>query len=222
MFHLGRNTGCCDVHSVVLGIYVMTNKLRLCTGCKIRFPMEEMFKTPAGWFHAFECASNLALTRQKRSTEKAERKDIRERKAALLTVSDWKKRVQTVFNKYIRLRDKWEPCISCGKSVIEIEKKQGWKTGGAWDCGHYLSVGAYPELRFELYNAHKQCKSCNGGSGNYARKNHTVAKEYRIRIIEKIGIGKVEWLEGPHQPAKYTIDQLKELRQHFNKLIKEL
>ncbi len=196
----------------------MTNKLRLCTGCKTRYPLVDMFQGPAGYFHNIQCAFDHRKAKQ----DKAERKDLRERKAALLTVSDWKKKVQTVFNKFIRLRDRHLPCISCGKTNEEIEKKQGWKTGGAWDCGHFLTVGAYPELRFVLNNAHKQCKSCNGGSGKYAKKNQTVATEYRIRLIDKIGFLDVCALEAPHPPAKYTIEQLKELRSHFTKLTKEL
>ncbi len=46
--------------------------------------------------------------------------------------------------------------------------------------------------------------------------------EYRIRLIKKIGLDKVEWLEGPHEPAKYTIDDLKELIVKYKAKCKEL
>ena len=37
-----------------------------------------------------------------------------------------------------------------------------------------------------------------------------------------MGIDQVEWLEGPHEPMKPTIPELKELQQHYKQLIKEL
>jgi hypothetical protein len=51
--------------------------------------------------------------------------------------------------------------------------------GGQWDCGHFMGVGARPELRFEEKNAYRQCKACNGGSGRFAAKNATVHARYR-------------------------------------------
>jgi hypothetical protein len=35
--------------------------------------------------------------------------------------------------------------------------------------------------------------------------------EYRPNLIVKIGLEEVERLEGPHDPKKYTIDELREL-----------
>lgn len=32
----------------------------------------------------------------------------------------------------------------------------------------------------------------------------------------------IEWLEGPHDPKHYTIDDLKEIKQGFNEWAKEL
>jgi len=85
-----------------------------------------------------------------------------------------------------------------------------------------LTVGAYPELRFEKLNSHKQCKSCNGGSGKYTKKNHTVANQYRINLINKIGIEKVEWLEGPHQAKHWSIEDIKEIKKMYANKAKEL
>jgi len=107
--------------------------------------------------------------------------------------SYWIKKAQTEFNRWIRERDKGLPCISCGR----IHQ-------GQIHAGHYKSVGAHPELRFNELNCHAQCSPCNNNlSGNIIN--------YRINLLQKIGIDAVEWLEGPHLPQKYTIDQLKEL-----------
>jgi hypothetical protein len=129
---------------------------------------------------------------------------IREAREKIKTRSQWLKEVQTEFNKFIRARDEKLPCISC----------QRFHTG-QWHCGHYLSVGSNPALRFCEDNCHKQCAPCNNHlSGNIIA--------YRRAIIEKLGIQKVEWLEGHHEPKKYTIDELKALKAHYKQLYKEL
>jgi len=167
-----------------------------------------------------ECGSEIAmmiLAKRKESQAKAVRKDLRKRKAKLDdTVPIWIKKVQKVFNAYIRERDKDKPCISCDRVYVENT------VGGQWDCGHYLSVGAFPELRFEPLNAHKQCKSCNGGSGKYTKKNSTVGKEYRKRLEKKLGVEKLEFLEGPHEPKRYRVEDLKELHEYWKDQLKRI
>lgn len=104
---------------------------------------------------------------------------------------------QAWFNMYIRLRDDDLPCISCGRYH-----------NGKYDAGHYRSVGACPELRFDEDNVHKQCVPCNQHlSGN--------AIEYRIRLVQKIGLERVERLESKHKPLNLSIDQIKELKSKF-------
>jgi hypothetical protein len=159
--------------------------------------------------------------RAKREKErlKITNREFKQRKEALLTVSDWTKRAQVEFNSYIRERDVKDVCISCGRNDLEV----GFNgVGGKWDAGHFRSRGAAPELRFNELNCHKQCKSCNGGSGKYARKSATVADEYRHRLIAKIGLDEVEWLEGPHEPPRYRIDDLKLIRDEYRRKLREL
>jgi len=103
------------------------------------------------------------------------------------------KQAQMAVNKRVRERDAGLACISCQKSPKAVY------------AGHYKSVGAHPELRFNMDNIHVQCYSCNAMlSGNPA--------EYRKHLINKIGLERVEWLDGPHEAAKYTIDELIAIR----------
>ncbi len=189
---------------------------------KPRKPRKRKCKVCKGWFLPFntfqQCCAvpKCALAWAKVLKQKKEDKIFKERKEKLKTPAKWKKETQDEFNKFIRLRDWDQPCISCGRTEVE------WTRGGEWDCGHYISVGSHNELRFVETNAHKQCKSCNGGSGKYTRKNHTVTKEYRERLIIRIGEDEVEWLEGPHDQIKYTIDMLKEIKQIYKMKVKEL
>ena len=113
------------------------------------------------------------------------------------------KRVQTEFNKYIRSRDKGQPCVSCQRYH-----------DGQYHAGHYRSVGAHPELRFVEDNCNLQCSVCNNHrSGNLS--------PYRVNLIAKIGLARVEWLEGPHDPMKYTIEDLQLLLKKYQSLNKE-
>jgi hypothetical protein len=45
---------------------------------------------------------------------------------------------------------------------------------------------------------------------------------YRPRLIEKIGIEAVEWLEGPHEPKRYTVEQLKAMTAEYRAKTREL
>ena len=111
---------------------------------------------------------------------------------------------QAAFNKWIRLRDAHLPCISCGRHHQ-----------GQYHAGHYRTVGANPELRFEPLNVHKQCAPCNNHkSGNIV--------EYRINLVSRIGQDAVDWLEGPHEPKRYTVDQLREIKREYTRKAREI
>ena len=144
-----------------------------------------------------------ALKKSKAKKVKEWNKEKKVRKEALKTLSDYKKELQVIFNKFIRLRDKGLNCISCNKPA----KKE--------NAGHYRSVGGNPELRFEELNNNLQCEYCN----TYLHGNLI---DYRINLIKKIGIEKVEWLEGKHDPKHYTIEQIKGLKVMYRLKIKQL
>jgi len=171
-------------------------KNKKCRTCKREYKPMSTTQTACGWM----CA--LAQVPEKR--EKLRRKENLAAKKKLKTRSTHLKEAQTVFNKYIRVRDEKEPCISCGRHHQ-----------GQYHAGHYRSVGAAPELRFVELNVHKQCSVCNNfKSGN--------ALEYRINLIKKIGVDQVEWLEGKHDPKKYTIDQIQDIKAEYRQKLKQL
>ena len=45
---------------------------------------------------------------------------------------------------------------------------------------------------------------------------------YRISLVLRIGQDKVDWLEGPHEPQRYTIDDLKAIRADYKARLKQL
>lgn len=191
-------------------------KQKKCKACgqpftPIRFAQVTCYTVACSQAYGQQQAAKL---RSKKARDEA--KELRERKARAKTKADWAREAQAAFNRFIRLRDHDQPCISCGRVKVE------WTRGGSWDCGHFLSRGAYPELRFEELNAHKQCKSCNAGSAKYAAKGRTVANEYEERLIDRIGQDKVDWLKGPHEPKHYTVDDLRAIRAEYTKRAREL
>lgn len=155
-----------------------------------------------------DCAYKWAKTvKGKEYVRKAVNRERRENQRALRTKSDWMKEAQKSFNAFIRARDSGEPCISCGRPDPHEPNTR--------DCSHYRSVGSAPELRFEETNAHASCKYCNRYlSGNIV--------EYRIRLKEKIGSRKLAWLEGPHNPLRLTVEDIKGIIKTYQQKKKEL
>lgn len=168
------------------------------------------------------CSPKCAIELVQAARANERRKDTRKRREALKTLSDCKKDAQNnSFNPYIRYRDRGEVCISCGKSEQELKINNPI----SMVCGHYLSVGSHPELRFHPFNAHLQCTRCNGGAGKYGQFNSkakTVTQEYRERLIKKIGQNNVDWLEGPHQAQNWTIEDAKEIKAYYKEQLKLL
>jgi hypothetical protein len=178
----------------------MANSKRKCKYCGRYTP--EWIKVPAGTFctmdHALEFASqpkNKERAADKRHAAKKQK--IRDEDRGY-----WLKKAQASFNAFIRARDKNLPCISCGRHHT-----------GQYHAGHYRTVGANPELRFEELNCHKQCSACN----NYLSGNLV---NYRINLLEKIGENSLDWVEGPHDPKRYTIEELKEIDKGYREKAK--
>ena len=133
-----------------------------------------------------------------------ERRDIKVRKEKLKSRADHAKDTQQAFNEWVRLRDADLPCVSCGRHH-----------DGQYHAGHYRTVAANPAIRFEPLNVHKQCAPCNNHkSGDMVN--------YRIELVKRIGAEAVEWLEGPHEPKKYTVEQLKAMTAEYRAKTREL
>ena len=147
---------------------------------------------------------DVNLQKARKSLAQVERREIKVRKEKLKSRADHLKDTQQAFNAWVRERDAELPCISCGRHHA-----------GQYHSGHYRTVGASPELRFEPLNAWKQCAPCN----NYLSGNLI---NYRISLLQKIGEEKVIWLEGPHEAKKYTIEELKAMTADYRAKTREL
>ena len=186
----------------------MANK-RKCPQCKAFNPPGEFILGPGGLqaFCNIECMSKYGRSNIPKGAaikKKAINKIKRERLEKLKTPSEWAKEAQQAVNLYVRVRDKGKPCISCDKPDV-----------GVRNASHYRSVGACSSLRFNTFNNHASCYSCNcEKSGNLL--------EYRIRLVKLYGQERVDWLESQNVRTRYSIDYLKRVKKIFNKRAKHI
>lgn len=191
---------------------------RKCKACGEFWRPEESTPDYVRWC-SYRCREALALQalqkvraqakRQADQQRTARRQRDRQKLVSMRTVRDWLKIAQRAFNRYIRLRDRKRPCISCGRL------QQDTVFGGAFDAGHYRSTGSASHLRFTETNCWSQCVQCNRDlSGN------TV--EYRKGLIRRIGVEEVERLEEDNRTHKWTIPELEEIAKKYNRLAREL
>ena len=180
----------------------MSSKPAKCRVCACAFTKTRPLQTV--------CSPACALTLARNVTEKAlakaqatDRKATREKLDAMRTKPQLVKLAQTAFNSFVRARDADKPCISCGRPLA------GPQIGGAFDCGHYRSVGSAHHMRFVEDNAHGQCKHCN----SHLAGNHVA---YRAGLIARIGLHAVERIESDQTVRKYTKEGLIELARHYN------
>ncbi|MGW8106535.1 recombination protein NinG [Klebsiella pneumoniae] len=177
------------------------------------------------WFHparegqvvcSFECASEIGkkqtakareaakarAVKRQREFEKEGRQRRRAKRESFKTKAQWDKEAQSAFNRYIRIRDEGKPCVSCGNPLIG---KSNYLTGSAIDASHYRSRGAASHLKFNVFNVHSACTRCNRQlSGN--------AVEYRIHLIERIGLDRVERLEADNELRRFDIPYLQRIK----------
>jgi len=173
-------------------------------GCQNRFIRRSISHKACGP----ECAAVLARQANEKAAARAaleDRKQTRAQLEALKTIPQLKKEAQREFNRYVRERDRAAGyrCICCNRPL-------DWTSGrgGAVDAGHYRSTGSADHLRYNEDNCHAQLVACNRyGAGR--------AVDYRIGLIQRIGLERVEALENANDTAKWTRDHLRTIRDEY-------
>lgn len=171
--------------------------------CRTPFVPSQTFQT---WCSP-ECGLVIARAKQdkeRKALAQVERREIKAAKERIKSRGDYLREAQTAFNAWVRERDAQLPCVSCGRHHQ-----------GQFHAGHYRTVAGSPELRFEPLNVWKQCAPCNN------HKSGDIVN-YRLELVRRIGAEQVEWLEGRHEPKKYTIDDLKAITAEYRAKLREL
>lgn len=175
-----------------------------CPHCRTKLP--EGFRIHAecveGWWTAQAAKRKAQAERAAAKRRKVDRATDRARRRALETIPELIKAADKEFAAFIRLRDRLagHPCVSSGRPL-------DW-SGNQVDAGHYLSRGARSHLRYNEDNCHAQSKH-----DNQFRAGNVVA--YRINLIKRIGIERVEALESNYEVHKWQADELRAIRETY-------
>jgi hypothetical protein len=133
----------------------MKNKPKSCKWCKEGFQPRLSTQVVC----SRKCA--IKYSRLKDWLKEKKEKEKKEGKGKDKDIEDWKKELQTVVNWIVRELDKDLPCIS----------HPDMKNFLRYDAGHYFTVKAHAEVRYNLHNIHKQNSYANekyGGNADYA------------------------------------------------------
>lgn len=192
---------------------------KLCRNCRKRIAIDDALVINEYSFCDEDCVVAYSMSEKARKeAKKRERADLRSRKEALKNLSTWKKEAQKAVNAYVRCRDRYKTCASCNKVLQTTDG-----LGGYFDAGHFIPRGSgNPRgnaLTFRTIQIWGQCKSCNDHKGG-------AYSEYRKKLITRIGLEKVEYLENydfidplTKRPGvrKWTIPELKRIKELFNR-----
>jgi hypothetical protein len=148
----------------------------------------------------YQCAIEWGKLHPKKTSIKRVNSEIKsEAKNKLKTQAQLRNPIKLHFQKWVRMRDIKEPCISCGTNEAK------------WDGGHYLKAEIYSGVIFDERNVNKQCSYCN----QYLDGN-TAA--YRQGLIKKIGLEAVialEDLANETRTKKWTIEELQQIKNKY-------
>jgi hypothetical protein len=152
------------------------------------------------------CSAKCIIEYHNSFKKKQEKKATNLLKESLKTKSDYIKILQILVNRYVRLRDLGNSCISCNTILTEKTK---------YDAGHMYPT-TYTFLRFHEDNINGQCVRCN-------RDLHGNTSEYRPKLEAKIGFDRLQWLHAHrHDKADFSIEWLKEQIIKYKQKLKDL
>ena len=119
------------------------------------------------------------------------------------------KNVSIVCHEYIRERDKYMPCISCGEPWNDKHQ-----------AGHFYKAELFSTLKFNEFNINNQCQGCN----LYNEGNES---QYRVNLPGRIGLENYRELERLASLEKKTShkwdrSELNKLRNYYKLKLKEL
>lgn len=167
--------------------------------CKKKFTPTQFAQVVCDW----KCS--IGYDKQKKDDKEAKAHTKAKQEFKLDDKKTQRTLAQRYFNRFIRMRDAGQPCISCGTTNDII-----------YCAGHYKSRGAVPALSFNEDNVNRQCnKRCNLElSGNIG--------PYRVNLLAKIGKARLAFLEGPHEPVKYSAADYVDIKKKYLRKCQEM
>jgi hypothetical protein len=179
-------------------------KEKKCKICKNSFIPSIFAQSVCNYKCAMIHSKNLKEIKTKREW-KAQKAVLKDK---LKTLSQYEADAKKSFQKWVRMRDKDLPCISCGNLNTTD-----------WAGGHFYSAGMYSGLMFDERNCHKQCNShCNKFlSGNLLEYRKGLLKRYGSEFVEQLDL-----ISNEKRNYKYSKEELIAKKLKFDIFIKEL
>lgn len=173
-----------------------------CKHCKTKFVPKKFLQKYC--LETDDCITAF-LSHAKEVKAKQQRAKDKKTREGLKTLSQYEADAKKEFQKWVRLRDKDLPCISCNNPNAK-----------SYHGGHWKKAEIYSGLIFDERNVNKQCSRCNvflGGNEG----------EYRIGLVNRYGKEFVEQLEADSislRNYKYTKEELIEIKNKYKQLNK--
>lgn len=205
-----------------MGLALKAVKLKKCKVCLGEFTPRATTQKVC----STSCAIKLVEANKRDKLKKAANDDIKRVKQKLKQLDreslKWQhKQAQKAFNRMrvlqevvrFKLIGKEPECVSCGKTNMDF------------CCGHFKTVGAHGELRYDELNTHLQCnRYCNKGlSGNINGNKNT--RGYIQGLIDWYGEVKANeiiiYCESKTS-KKWSWQELEEMRKGFNVEVRKL
>lgn len=156
-------------------------------------------------FCSASCKMKYAEAKKERKKETSVKK-----RTVINQISDREKiaqGAQRAVNRWIKQRDRGNPCISCGKPL-------NWNEPEFIDASHFRSIGSSKFLRFNVFNIHASCRHCNQVlSGNIP--------SYTEALILKYGKERVDYLKNNRDIATHTNEYYIRINRIFTKWLKQ-
>lgn len=178
-------------------------KEKKCKVCLDKFSPTQFAQIVCG----FKCAITHSRNLQKLKEQKEWKAEKSVLKDKLKTLGQFEAEAKTSFQKWVRMRDRDMPCISCGVKDTDL-----------FDGGHYFKAELFSGLIFDERNCHKQCRKCN----RFLNGNEL---QYRAGLIKRYGIDFVTNLESisnSKRVYKYYREELIAKKLQYDIKIKEL
>lgn len=180
-------------------------RARKCLACREWFnPKEQGITTCSVDCGILYGKSNF--TKQKVREKRKAKKKLRDEDAKVL-MQDCYRIAQAIgrFHGYLSGITK---CVTCNIPLITQEQVDG---------GHFKKKNVYSAIKLYTLQIHPQCVNCNQYNGG--RED-----EYRLFMIDRYGLEKVEWLES-HKGVitkKYTAEYLRKYKKIMGKRLRVL
>lgn len=146
------------------------------------------------------------LPKVKVKTKKEQKKRDKETRESLKSIAALIREARVPFQKWIRLRDANDGCISCPSTNVKI-----------WHAGHYKKAELFTGVIFNEMNVNKQCEKCNTFLGGNE-------SEYRIGLVKKYGeeeVKRLEELADKVRQYSFSRHEIAEIKKYYQEKIKQ-